>query len=259
MRTLAIGAALSGALALTALVVPSAQADEIWDGGVTITDVTVNGGKPIVVGTTNTVTFTGSVTATDPDGIQIAAFTVVHGSGEDDPDLVSLAPAGNKHTCAAVDATTTTCGETITVNPHDLTKNAYAGAWNVSVFAFDKADGGSSISHYTKAYVKRYAKLTVNASPEPVTKGRTITVTGKLTRANWETHDYRGYTGQTAKLQFRKAGSSTYTTVKNVTTDSHGNLKANVTASADGYWRYVFAGTTTTGTATAAGDYVDVH
>ncbi|WP_327180293.1 hypothetical protein OG599_14350 [Streptomyces sp. NBC_01335] len=40
---------------------------------------------------------------------------------------------------------------------------------------------------------------------------------------------------------------------------STGALKTTVTASADGYWRWTFGGTPTTGTATATGDYVDVR
>jgi hypothetical protein len=34
-------------------------------------------------------------------------------------------------------------------------------------------------------------------------------------------------------------------------------LRTTVAASTDGYWRYAFAGTTTTASAKAAGDYVD--
>jgi hypothetical protein len=108
-----------------------------------------------------------------------------------------------------------------------------------------------------KFYVKRYAKLTTDASPEPVSKGATLTVTGKLSRANWDDNAYHGYTNQSVKLQFRKAGTSTYTTVKTVTTSSTGTLRTTVAASTDGYWRYAFAGTTTTASAKAAGDYVD--
>ncbi|GGV81754.1 hypothetical protein GCM10010228_55400 [Streptomyces massasporeus] len=65
------------------------------------------------------------------------------------------------------------------------------------------ADGGR---------LQRYSRLTVNASPEPIAKGRTLTITGKLSRANWDTLDYRGCTNQPVKLQFRKAGTTTYTT-----------------------------------------------
>ncbi|MGW2749218.1 hypothetical protein [Streptomyces sp. NPDC001450] len=100
----------------------------------------------------------------------------------------------------------------------------------------------------------------VNASPEPVTKGKTLTVTGKLVRADWETPGgCHGYAGQKVLLQFRKKGTSAYATVKTVTTDGSGNLKTTVKASVDGDWRYRFAGTPTTASATAGGDFVDVR
>jgi len=107
--------------------------------------------------------------------------------------------------------------------------------------------------------VQRASKLTVNAAPEPVKKGKPLTVTGKLSRANWEDNMYHGYAGQSVKLQFRKKGSSTYTTVKTIKTDSTGNLKTTVTAAGDGYFRYSFAGTSTTPAVSAAGDFVDVQ
>ncbi|CUW29516.1 hypothetical protein TUE45_04225 [Streptomyces reticuli] len=84
-------------------------------------------------------------------------------------------------------------------------------------------------------------------------------MTGKLTRANWEDNQYHGYSGQPVKLQFKKAGTTTYTTVKTVYTDSYGNLKTTTTANYDGYWRFSFAGTSTTPAVSAPGDYVDVR
>lgn len=256
MRPIAIGTALSGALALAAVLAPAAQADESWGGDTTITNASVNSGKPVVVGISNVVTFPGSVTATDPDGIDTAGVYVWHGSSEESTDM--SVPHGSR-TCTAVDSTTKTCGVTFTLDPRDLRKNAWAGQWKVAVDAFDKGNGGISLDAYKYTCIQRYSKLSVNASPEPVTKGTAITVTGKLTRANWETHDYRGYTNQPVKLQFRKAGTSTYTTVKTVYTNSTGNLKTTVTASSDGYWRYFFSGTSTTATVKTAGEYVDVR
>ena len=47
--------------------------------------------------------------------------------------------------------------------------------------------------------------------------------------------------------------------MKTVTTNSTGNLKTTVKATTDGYWRYSFGGSTTTASATAGGDYVDVR
>ncbi|MEE1768313.1 calcium-binding protein, partial [Streptomyces sp. JV185] len=43
-----------------------------------------------------------------------------------------------------------------------------------------------------------------------------------------------------------------------IKSSSVGNLKTTVKASVDGYWRYSFAGTSTTPAVTTAGDFVDV-
>ncbi|WP_234379171.1 hypothetical protein A6P39_45440 [Streptomyces sp. FXJ1.172] len=95
-------------------------------------------------------------------------------------------------------------------------------------------------------------------SATSVHKGRTFTVSGKLTRADWEKHTYNTVGGQSVRLQFRKSGTSTYTTVKTVTSDTSGNVKATATASAAGYWRYSYAGISTTSGASATGVYVGV-
>jgi hypothetical protein len=54
----------------------------------------------------------------------------------------------------------------------------------------------------------RAAKVTTNATPEPVAKGRKITVTGKLTRANRNTKKFGAYGGSKARLQFRAKGDA---------------------------------------------------
>jgi hypothetical protein len=86
----------------------------------------------------------------------------------------------------------------------------------------------------------------------------TITVTGKLTRANWENGTYTGYQDRPVQLQFRKKGNAAYTTLKTVTSGSNVTLTTTTKARTDGYFRFVFAGTPTTGPAAATGDYVDV-
>ncbi|WP_374325144.1 hypothetical protein [Streptomyces sp. AP-93] len=64
MRIRATVAAVSGALALSALAVPAARADGSH-GDTAIIKVVVNGGKNVVVGATTAKTFTGAVTATE--------------------------------------------------------------------------------------------------------------------------------------------------------------------------------------------------
>ncbi|MGW7198284.1 DUF5707 domain-containing protein [Streptomyces chryseus] len=277
MRIRATVAAVSGALALSAFAVPVAQAedapkagalsafagqapaDDILVGDTQITNVVVNGGKDIVLGTTNPKTITVSVTATDPSGIQDAYVALWHGASADDVDGY-VVPNEEAATCTESSATTATCKLTITIDPQlDLYMNSLAGTWKVEAAAQGKDEDFVWKDAYKTHRVQRFSKLTVNASPEPVVKGKTITVTGKLSRANWETYTYAGYTAQPVKLQFRKAGTSTYTTVKTVTSSSTGTLKATVTAASDGYFRYSFAGTSTTPAVSAAGDYVDVR
>ncbi|WP_028811081.1 DUF5707 domain-containing protein [Streptomyces flavidovirens] len=275
MRIRATVAAVSGALALSALAVPAAQAEDAPKAGglsafsgqaqsddvvgdTKITNVVINGGKNIVLGTTAAKTITVSVTATDNSGIDDADVALWHGSSVDDPDGFLLTNEETA-TCTASSATTT-CKHTITVDPQaDLYKNSLAGTWKVAAIAWAKDGDYMEKDAYKTHRVQRFSKLTVNAAPEPVVKGKPITVTGKLSRANWETSTYAGYTGQPVKLQFRKAGTSTYTTLKTVTTNSTGNLKTTVTAASDGYWRWSFAGTSTTPAVSAAGDYVDVR
>ncbi|MCN9243310.1 DUF5707 domain-containing protein [Streptomyces sp. RY43-2] len=278
MRIRASVAVVTGALALTALAVPAAQAadapgvgalarsvspsagksaaDESY-GDTKISNVVVNGGKAVVLGTTTKKTFTVTFTASDNSGIADAYAILWHGSTMDKSDNGVL-PNEDSATCTKVNATTSNCKLTYTVKANYDLLNAHAGTWKVWAGAQGK-DEDYVLKDNAKSFsVQRASQLTVNAAPEPVKKGKTITVTGKLSRANWETEKYAGYTVQPVKLQFRKKGSNTYTTVKTIKSDSKGNLKTTVKASTSGYYRYSFAGTSTTPAVNAAGDYIQV-
>ncbi len=292
MRIRATVAAVTGALALSALAVPAAQAGSQGDVRLdrpsvaerfgtssaksapraaaaavpTISNVTVNAGKNIVLGTTVAKTISVSLTASHPSGIADGVVYLWHGTNIDHADGV-LVPNEDAATCTASSATTSKCKLTITVTPGlntedligDLYANALAGTWHVGAAALANDEQVYENYSYKTHKVQRLSKLTVNASPEPVKKGKTITVAGKLSRANWEDRKYHGYTGQPVKLQFRKKNSNTYTTVKTIKSNSTGNLSTTVKATVDGYFRYSFAGTSTTPTVTTAGDFVDVR
>lgn len=285
MRIRATVAAVSGAIVLSALAVPTAQADEgrSWtpEPGFTavqpktgdkskqtfgatakaaapkITSAAVNAGKPIVVGTTAKKTVSFSATATADAGVIGVAAFIWTGKSVDDENSFGFGPNGKSISCKVVSATTTTCKGTITLDPSEMF-NSDATSWRVGASAVTEEDEDFESFSVSKVRVQRFSKLTVNASPEPVKKGKTITVTGKLTRANWDTGTYKGYTQQPVKLQFKKKGAKSYTTVKTVKTSSTGTLKTTVKASADGTWRYSFAGTPSTPAVSATGDYVDV-
>ncbi|MEU1706100.1 calcium-binding protein [Streptomyces sp. NPDC005706] len=247
----------SVALVTTAICATTAQADDGGKGDITIDKVVVNGGKPVVVGTTKVVSAKVTVTASDDSGI--AETTYISASGPK-PNFAQI--WDDEITCVKASATTSTCTGTLTFDPQASTgfvDNNAAATWNLGTLVSANDYDYIHRDAATTFKVQRYSKLTVNASPEPVKKGRTVTVTGKLSRANWEDNEYHGYTNQPVKLQFRKKGSSTYTTLKTLTSDSTGNLRTTVTASTDGYFRYSFAGTATTPAVSAAGDFVDVR
>ncbi|MFC8260499.1 hypothetical protein ACFUNF_23540 [Streptomyces sp. NPDC057291] len=307
MRIRATVAAVTGALALSALVVPSAAnaadahhsvladvvraahdvsgtktgarsvaADETAPLDLTFSKLSVNGGKPIVVGTTNTKTVATTFTVTHAADVDIFAddfmldVELYRGSFDDPTNILfgDVAP-----TCKTVSSTVATCKGQIDVWPQiDFIGNADATTWKAVGFAADFNGQDPSDPDFDPSQIgfaeqdglgttklQRFSKLTVNAAPEPVKKGKTITVTGKLTRANWDDFAYHGYTVQPVKLQFRKKTSTAYTTVKTIKSSSTGALKTTVTASVDGYWRYSFAGTSTTPAVTTTGDYVDVQ
>ncbi|CAL9502923.1 hypothetical protein [Streptomyces sp. enrichment culture] len=291
MRIRATVAAVSGALALSALAVPSAQAVDAPSfrdaaaaaieadrnapaqrstfaaaAAVGDLDVSFSGLKiaaAVKVGTTNKVSTTVTYKITHGADVDIhsddfATGPYIYKGSYEQP--VNLLLGDNPATCTSTSATTATCKGKIDVYPaYDELINSDAGTWKAGGLALNYAteefaDQGAMGS--TK--VQRISRLTVNASPEPVKKGKTITVTGKLSRANWETHKYHGYSTQSVQLQFRKKNSSTYTTVKTIKTSTTGQLKTTVKASVDGYYRYNFAGTSTTPAVKAAGDFVDV-
>ncbi|MEV7814400.1 calcium-binding protein [Streptomyces flaveolus] len=258
-RTIVAG--LAGALALSVLTVPAAAQADDFSGDIRITKVVVNGGKDIVLGTTAVKTFTIVVTATDDSGIEVGkTFPVMWNRPLANGDYYGLViPDDIEGKCVRQSFTTTTCTWTLKMHPRiEPQDNTTAGTWTVTAYALANDGDYYTKDSAAKAKVLRNSRLTVNASPEPVKKNRTITVTGALTRADWVTYKYVGYAKQPVKLQFKKKGTSTFKTLKTTTTDSKGNLKATTKATADGYFRYSFAGTSTTPAVTSAADYVDI-
>ncbi|WP_329120963.1 DUF5707 domain-containing protein [Streptomyces sp. NBC_01465] len=289
MRMRTALAATTGALALASLVVPAAQAAGSTPSGIKvpslqtpghqistlaassgdkqvgdtkISNVVVNGGKNIVVGTAVAKTVTISFTAKDNKGIYSAMAFLWHGSSFTAENGINgaITPTADKASCKKVNSTTSNCKISMVADPKDnIYSNILAGSWKVYVGAAGNDNSISIKTAYKTQLVQRGAKIDeANAGPEPVVKGKPVTVTGRLARANWDDLAYHGYTGQPVKLQFRAATSKTYTTVKTLKTDATGRLKTSVNATVDGYWRWSFAGTSTTQEVTILGDFVDV-
>ncbi|MFD4571526.1 calcium-binding protein [Streptomyces sp. NPDC058417] len=254
-RLALLGAGL--ALVAGATAATSAQAVDGGAGDIRLDKVVINGGKPIVVGTTRLVSAKVSVTASDDSGIAGATYISAFGPT---PNYAQI--WDDEITCRKVSATTSTCSGTLTFDPQAATGfvgNSAAGTWKLGTLVSAHDHDHIHRAAATTFKVQRDSRLTADAAPELIRKGRTVTVTGKLSRANWDTHRYAGYADQKVTLQYRKKTSATYTNVKTITSSSTGALRTTVKATADGYYRYTFAGTATTPAATAPGDYVDVR
>ncbi|MFF4901020.1 hypothetical protein [Streptomyces sp. NPDC001068] len=252
----------------------AADAGDPYPLDLSFSDVRINKGRPIVAGTTTHGTFPVTYKVTHGADVDIHAddflmdVEIYRGAGIDDPanELFGV----DWPTCTDTSATTADCRGTIDVYADTQLHNADATTWKAFGFALALNGQDPSGDDWSKigaaeqdglatTRLQRLSKLTVNAAPEPVRKGRTVTVTGKLSRAGWDDGHYHGYADQSVRLQFRKKTSSTYTNVKGIRSSSTGALRTTTTATVDGYYRFSFVGTTTTPAVDATGDYVDVR
>jgi hypothetical protein len=252
MRIRASAAVVGGALALSTLAVPAAQASGS-EGDTRITKVVVDGDNMVPVGT-SAKTFEVSVTATDDSGIKSADAFGLHGPGG------GHASTG-RPTCTQLDATTSTCTASVTIDPKaDHLTDANAGTWYVDA-RVDANDGGYDDKENAHSFfLQRATRITTaDATPEPVKKSGTVTVTGTITRVDWETLKYEGYRSPDVSFGFRREGGTTYVPLSTVRADFQGHLRATTTASLDGSFRFAFPGASTSAPSSGAGDSVDVR
>jgi 5-hydroxyisourate hydrolase-like protein (transthyretin family) len=245
------------------LLAPQAHA-EYYDTA--FKSVSINGGKPIVMGKDPvTVPVTAEIEE-DSGGLEsIDAKLVIGGQ-----PVFLEGTAGHNMTCEQTTATVSTCTGTAVVSVPYLSNSSPGPVYlGISGYAYD----GAQYQEYT-SYVGyedlpgrsvpllKQSTLTGNASPEPARKGGTLTVTGQLTRPDWQSFDASnnpvpaGYAGQSVRLQFKKTGGTSYSTVKTVTTDADGKLRTTVTATASGSWRWAFSQNSTSSAAVSVGDAV---
>ncbi|MFE7137348.1 hypothetical protein ACFVAG_06340 [Streptomyces sp. NPDC057644] len=224
------------------------------EGGASFSRVQVNGGKPIVIGTSKEVEVPASFRVITTRKWKWLPLVFLYRKNADDQLWHAIGGNDCPYRVGTCDIE-----ETMYFDPSEWDmRNSEAGVWKVAGEAHFQ-DGTSDVDGTgLTVHVQRNSRLTVNAAPEPVAKGRTITVTGKVTRANWETRKYASYGGRHVSLQFKPAGSTAYTTVKKVYGNSSGNLKTTVKATKTGTWRWVYYGNTTTGASKSSGDNVVV-
>ncbi|WP_406436320.1 hypothetical protein OHB00_20305 [Streptomyces sp. NBC_00631] len=254
MRGRVAWVAAGGAAALVLTTATGAHAE--GRGDIRVVKTVVNGGGNVIVGTSKTIKYPIDITVKDDSGVKGLTHVSTYSATSTDSGFVDW----DGTSCTKKSATTSVCRATMSVTPawipgySDGDANKTAGVWQVNA-TVQANDGDYWISDRIALYkLKRAAQLTTVITPAEVAKGAKVTVTGKLSRANWEDLKYHGFTGQEVKLQFRKKGAAHYSTVRTVTTGDAGKLSTKVTVTSAGSWRWYFPGTTTTSRKVSAGD-----
>ncbi|MEV7301505.1 hypothetical protein [Streptomyces clavifer] len=245
-----------------AVVFTGVAAAPAWaaEGGVSFTRVAVNGGKPIVIGVAEEVEVHAVFRMTTKLRYDYGPTVFPYRGKLSNTDTLHSAVITSD--CEVVNKAQGVCDfeEWLYIDPrnHDF-GNEDAGTWRTAARVFLAGDAHDIDDENLPLQLRRATRVTVNAAPEPVTKGRTLTVTGRVTRANWDTHTYQGYAGRTVSLQFKATGASSYTTVKKATSSTSGALKTTVKATGPGTWRWTYYGNSTSGAKSSAGDHVAVR
>lgn len=257
----ATAAALSAALAVAALAVPAAGAAGAAqdDSASTFWNIDVNHDRDYTVGVTATQkrVFSISATVSDPSGVKSASFELWH--GDEDRTKADGVLTGSAQ-CHKINALTSSCEALLTADPNvNLRSNALAGLWYMAPVA---VDGDGNVTRGEGAYFARIKRPTymsqTDATPEPVKKGQNLGVKARMTVASWAQHKNVPLIGHQVLLQYRKGTSGPFVTLKKLKTDRDGWADATVKATADGAYRYEFAGTSLTQPASGWTDYVDV-
>ncbi|GAA3159908.1 hypothetical protein GCM10010466_58410 [Planomonospora alba] len=118
------------------------------------------------------------------------------------------------------------------------------------------ATGGKAAAPARPAAGKAATRITsVNARPEPVRKGRKLTVSGTLR----QTAGNRALPGQRVAIRFKARGSRTWRTMATVRTGSGGAFRKRFRAVRDGSWQVVYAGDALRLASRSRSDRVDVR
>ncbi|MFJ4850449.1 hypothetical protein [Streptomyces sp. NPDC088733] len=230
-------AAVAASLIVGAVAAPHAQAGGPV-GELQTSSVVVNSGNAVAVDSSGTVSVPASMFVSDWDGLASAGGTLYQGVSTADNDRsVQFTGCEWPSSAARVSATCSMKGTL------DGLKHSQAGTWNMSADAY----GGLFLQHRyidTAATfgVLRASKLVAGVGARPV-KGRPVTLSGHLTRADWETHVDADYAGKQVLVQFC---ASTCSAGATLTTDGNGRFRTTVSSAVVGLWRVSSAATADT-------------
>jgi hypothetical protein len=260
MRIRIAAPTLVGALALGTLAVPTAASAATPAPVITHASATT-----LVLGLTGKATETIRISATDPAGIKsikalpwpdksaAAGYPITAADVASSPALPVISRTATGETAGGSDT------ETYNVKTMQIPNSIAGMVFDIAVLVTGK-DGKTTFVPKAATFTlfKRADALTAKPSAATVRKGTYLSVKGQLNRADWEKDAWRGYAGRWVALQFRKAGSRTWTTVRWVRTSSTGALSASVRNSLSGSWRYIYNGDAASGAASSATTWVTV-
>jgi hypothetical protein len=258
MRVRIAAPVLTGALVLGALAAPTAAF------AATAKPVITRAVSPsITLGLSGTITLGVTVSARDASGIKAIyaepyPVALMQQVGEVPTAAQVESDRGDLLKAEAGTATTLTAGLSVTerVPSSAGVPSQLAGVWGVAVVVVAK-NGATTFNPKATTFLwQRADTLASKVSATKVRKGAGLTVKGQLNRVNWAAHVFQGYGAQPVRLEFRRTGSATWTTVEKVTSGPTGALSATVRDYAGGSWRYVFDGNATSGSAASAQTWV---
>jgi hypothetical protein len=131
------------------------------------------------------------------------------------------------------------------------------GTWNVTAKASSVVGTGQANKDFQVNQVWETDLAGFGASPEPVDKGDTLTLQGRLLLNG--TEGWKPYNAQKVYIAFRAEGSAGYDRVAYDYTDSKGRFSAGVKADRTGWWRAEYDGSEVAHKATSDSDQVDVR
>ncbi|NDZ56012.1 Htaa domain protein [Streptomyces anulatus] len=166
------------------------------------------------------------------------------------PVVIEFRSKGGKSWSRATTVTTSSKGvasASVTAVKDGTWRARYAGT----------ADRAAAVSSSDNVDVKlRTAVSGFNASPEPVRKGRTITVKGTLRSLDGT---WKNASGQSVVILFKADGSSKWSKLATVRTNGKGVFSKGFTAKKDGTWKAQFKATSSRLGTIGSGDRVDVR
>ena len=126
------------------------------------------------------------------------------------------------------------------------------GSWSVMALAEDtNGNRSTGVMTVRDTFVLKNATKIVKliAGPDNTVKGGTVTVGGLLQHR--VSTGWSPYAGKVVKIQFRQAGSTTWTNLVTTATRANGRFSAPVKVKAAGDWRAVHKGDASTAKATS--------